>query len=133
VSLAKAVGELTGREWFAGLFSSPSSQAASAATTQAGLQNAEIGQQENYVAGQEAQLRNAIAGLGANPYFAGGAGMSPAGYAVNPNNTASFAAPPPPGGGPPNAFAVPQPPNAFAPVPGQPRSAQPVARSVQAQ
>lgn len=95
--------------------------------------NAEIANEENYVSGQEGQLRSAISNLGPNPYFTAGGSMSPSAYAVNPANSASFGTAAPqttavPQGG--NMFAKPAASNLFAP-PAQ-RQAQPAARSAAA-
>jgi outer membrane protein TolC len=69
-----------------GLFSSPSDNAAQAAQTTASADNAEIGQEEQYVNAAEGQLRSAIAGLGPNPYFSGGTPPAP----VSVSNTTNF-------------------------------------------
>jgi hypothetical protein len=114
------------------LFQSPGSQAQSAATATAGLQNQEIQQLEGYTSGQEQQQRGAIAGLGANPYFGAAGNMSPAGYAVDPSKTASFSAPPPPQQGNSNYFALPPAPANYFAAPPAPRRPQPVARNPQA-
>ena len=107
-----------------GLFSSPSDNAAQAAQTTASADNAEIGQEEQYVNAAEGQLRSAIAGLGPNPYFSPPSAPAPA----NPNNTATFTQPTPQATGG-NLFASPQPAsgNVFA-VPAT-RQPQPVARA----
>ena len=108
------------------LFSSPAQNASQAATATAAASNAEIGQEEGYVNTSEANLRNAIAGLGPNPYFTAPAPPAP----VNPGNTATFSTPGGKGtttGAPANAFAAPQPTNLFAAPPQ--RQAQPVARA----
>ena len=109
------------------LCSSPSSNASSASSGAANASNSEIAQEENYVAGQDQQLRTAIGNLGPNPYFQAAGSMSPTGYAVSPSNTAAFgnAAPQ----AQPNFFAAPTAPqNLFAAPPGGSRSAQPIAR-----
>lgn len=123
-------GRAIGREFFETLFSSPSSQAKDAATTQAGLQNNEIQQEQGYVNTSEQNLRNAIQGQGPNPYFAGAEQLKPT--PVNPGNTANFFTPPPAGASAP-AGPPPQTSNLFAAPPqGSPRMAQPVARTVAA-
>ena len=72
------------------LFSSPSKQAQAAATA-AGNETANtVGQIENYTNQQAANLQNAVANAGPNPYFGAAASMSPSGYAVNPNDTITF-------------------------------------------
>lgn len=107
-----------------GLFSSPSDNAAQAASTTTSADNAEIANEEQYVNTAEGNLRGAIAALGPNPYFSPPSAPAPA----NPNNTATFTQPTPQTGG--NLFATAPPQssgNLFAP--GQPRQAQPVARA----
>lgn len=123
--IAKACGWFTGREFHKGLFSSPSDSAAQAASATAAADNAEIGQEEQYVSGAEGQLRGAIAGLGPNPYFTAPAAPAP----VNPGNTATFATPGPKGTST-NLFAAPASSNLFA-APAQ-RQAQPVVRAAPA-
>lgn len=102
------------------LFSSPGKQAQQAAQATGNIDQAMIGQMEGYVDTHQQQLRDAIAGLGPNPYF--GAAPGTGAYKVDPANTvqAGPGALPPgltpgggttqgtlaPGGG--NPFAAPQ-------------------------
>lgn len=72
------------------LFSSPSKQANAAASASQGISQQDIAQLENYVSGQQQQLRGAISGLGPNPYFAAGNQMNPANYRINPADTVGF-------------------------------------------
>jgi hypothetical protein len=112
-----------------GLFSSPSQNASQAASATASADNAEIGQEEQYVNASEGNLRNAIAGLGPNPYFTNP--NTPAN--VNPAATANFSAATPQSGSSSNLFAKPAqaaPTNLFAPAQ---RQAMPVARGAVAQ
>ena len=107
-----------------GLFSSPSDNAAQAASTTTNADNAEIANEEQYYNTAEGNMRGAIADLGPNPYFSPPSAPAPA----NPNNTATFTQPTPQTGG--NVFATAPPQssgNLFAS--GQPRQAQPVARA----
>lgn len=106
-----------------GLFSSPSQNASQAATATASADNAEIGQEEAYVNQSEGNLRNAIAGLGPNPYFT----PPPVPAPVDPKNTATFSTPGPPGTSSGNLFAAPAPANMFA-APAPRAAAQPVLR-----
>lgn len=67
---------------------------------------------EGYVATANQNQRNAIEGMGPNPYFKAAEGMSPGAYAVSPRNTATFSAPAGQGVAPAqvaNAFAPPPP------------------------
>jgi hypothetical protein len=57
------------------LFSSPSKQAQSAGQAQQSLAQNEINQGEDYINTANQNTRNAISGLGANPFF-GGSGAS---------------------------------------------------------
>lgn len=114
------------------MFTTPQQKAQSAATATQGIDNAEISQEQQYVSGQEQQLRNAISGLPPNPYFAAAGSMSPSGYAVDPKNTTSFSTSAPQVTATPqgqNMFAAQPPANLFA---ASSRQAQPVARSPQA-
>lgn len=107
-----------------GLFSSPSDNAAQAASATAAASNQEIGQEEQYVNQSEGNLRGAIAGLGPNPYFS--PPKPPA--AVDPKNTANFFSPAPGGANgaaPPPATA----PNLFAAPAAGRRQAQPAGRA----
>ena len=110
-----------------GLFSSPSDNAAQAASATSSADNAEIQQEEGYVNSAEGNLRGAIAGLGPNPYFTPPTPPAP----VNPGNTTTFSTPGPKGtttaGASSNLFAAPQPTNLFAAPPQ--RQAQPVVRA----
>lgn len=119
------------------LFASPTQQAQTASSGVQNADNNEIAQQQNYVQGQEQQLRGAIGSLGPNPYFTAAGKMSPAGYAVNPNDTQTFNQATPQATGVSQARPVPASPpptvprNPFAPQQGnpfglQPRSAAPV-------
>lgn len=67
------------------LFSSPGKQAQQAAQATGNIDQAMIQQMEGYVDTHQQQLRDAIGGLGPNPYF--GAAPGTAAYAVNPSNT----------------------------------------------
>lgn len=75
---------------------------------------------EGYTATGEQAQRDAIAGMGPNPYFAAAQGMSPSAYAVDPNYTASFSAQPGQGFGPgqTNAFGPPGSPSGGGQVNG---------------
>lgn len=70
-------------------FSSPSKAGQQAASSELSTLQPLINQQETYQSGQEQNLRNAISGLGPNPYFgAGGTGTPPP---IDPTtNTATF-------------------------------------------
>jgi hypothetical protein len=70
------------------LFSSPSKQAAQAASAEQGVSQQSIDQAEAYVSGQQQQERGAIQGLGDNPYFSAAQTLSPT--PVNPSNTVQF-------------------------------------------
>ncbi len=83
-----------------GLFSSPSDNAAQAASATANADNAEIANEEQYVNTAEGNLRGAIAGLGPNPYFSPPSAPAP----VDAGNRTTFSAPAPPSGG--NVFAT---------------------------
>ncbi len=72
------------------LFSSPSEQAQAAASATGAIDQNIINQIEGYTTGQQGQLRGAISGVGPNPYFDAAVQMSPSGYAVNPQYTATF-------------------------------------------
>lgn len=110
-----------------GLFSSPSDNAAQAASATSTADNAEIANEEQYVNTSEGNLRSAIAGLGPNPYFTPPKAPAP----VSPGNTANFFSATP-GGAPAPTSGAPAPANMFAAPPqspqGQPRQAMPVAR-----
>lgn len=126
MSVRKSLGFFTGREFHEGLFSSPSSNAAQAASATSSADNAEIGQEEQYVNASEGNLRSAIGALGPNPYF-----QPPAAPAkVDPANTTNFFTPTPGN----NSKGVPVPPpstppptNLFAAAPQ--RQAQPAQRA----
>lgn len=69
---------------------SPTDQATAAANAQGQQSQAEIAQQEAYVTKQQQQERDAIAGLGPNPYYAAAGAQNPNAFAVNPANTTNF-------------------------------------------
>jgi hypothetical protein len=73
------------------LFSSPSKQAQQTGSAIGVQDSNEIQSYESYVADQEQQARDAIAGMAA---------PNVAGYAVNPGKINAFAAPAPPSGNP---------------------------------
>jgi hypothetical protein len=73
------------------LFSSPGKQAQQAGSAQQALSQNEINQAENYVNNSEQNERNAIAGLGTNPYFgSGGSSPLPAPTKLNPSDVNVF-------------------------------------------
>lgn len=73
-----------------GLFSSPGKQAQQAGSQDMQYAEQMIAQAEQYQQQQEGQLRNAIAGLGPNPFFSAGSSMNPKAYAVNPKDVQTF-------------------------------------------
>lgn len=72
------------------LFSSPSKQAGQGASQVQGIDQNMINQLEQYTGQQQQALRGAVAGIGANPYFAAGQAMSPDAYRINPAQTQTF-------------------------------------------
>lgn len=72
------------------LFSTPGSQAGQAASGASAAAQPWVNQGVNYWTGAENNYRNAIAGLGNNPFFAAADQMSPGAYAVNPRDTVAF-------------------------------------------
>jgi hypothetical protein len=92
------------------MFSSPSKQAQAAASAQQGLSQQAIAQAEQYANQTATNEQNAIANVGANPYFGAAAQMNPGAYTVNPQNTVTFGSSTVPGitNGSPFAVASPQ-------------------------
>ena len=72
------------------VFSSPTKQGQQVGGAVQGMSNQEISQLENYVNTGEGQQRAAIAGMGANPFFAAAGGQNPSSYALSPGNTTNF-------------------------------------------
>lgn len=72
------------------LLSSPGKQAQQGASGLQGVDQNIINQIEQYTGQQQQAERGAIAGIGKNPYFGAAQQMSPAPYAVNPNQTQTF-------------------------------------------
>jgi len=72
------------------MFSSNGKQAAQAAQGVAGATQGEVNQVEQYTTAQQQAARDAINGMGANPWFAAGQQLTPSAYAVNPQDTTTF-------------------------------------------
>ena len=72
------------------VFSSPSKQAQSVSGAASANTSNEAQIAEQYISNADAATREAIAGLGANPYYGAAANMNPGAYAVNPSNTVTF-------------------------------------------
>ena len=74
------------------LFSSPSKQATAAAQASQQISQQDIQQLEDYISGQQGQLRTAIGQQGPNPYFGAAQQLNPQAYYTNPNNTVTYGA-----------------------------------------
>lgn len=72
------------------VFSSSGKQAQQAAANEGAIGQQMVSQIENYTTEQQQKLRDAIGGMGPNPYFSAAQQMSPSAYAVNPQGTATF-------------------------------------------
>ena len=67
-----------------------SSKASQAASGEQGSLQSVLNQLESYTGQQQQAERGAIAGIGANPYFAAGQKMNPDAYRMNPGQTQTF-------------------------------------------
>ena len=75
---------------FSSMFSSPSKQASAAASASGQEAQQVIGQLEQYTDQHQQQLRDAISGMGANPYFSAAQQLNPQAYYTNPSDTVTF-------------------------------------------
>lgn len=72
------------------LFSSPQKSATAAAQASNQISQQDIQQLEDYVSGQQGQLRTAIGAQGPNPYFGAAQQLNPQAYYTDPTNTVNF-------------------------------------------
>jgi len=74
------------------MFSSNGKQAAQAASGVASADQNMINQTEQYTTQQQQAARDALNGMGQNPWFAASQSISPSAFQVNPNDTTTFGA-----------------------------------------
>jgi hypothetical protein len=72
------------------LFQKPGQQASQGASQVQAMDQQMLNQLESYTGQQQQAERGAVAGVGANPYFAAAQSMNPGAYRVNPASTQTF-------------------------------------------